>query len=115
LKPESLSRRKRSIAAVLPISNQIGNRGQHTVAKYRTATRSKIRHFHRLNPRRFGHNAGYDAVALAELHDFTGLEPTEKLASVAELTDVDAWHDPNVAQLVPQVNCRLISNGLFVP
>jgi hypothetical protein len=53
-----------------------------------------------LDTRGFGDNAGYDAVALAQLDNFAGLKPGEELAGVSELAGVYARHDHNVTQNV---------------
>jgi hypothetical protein len=68
--------------------------------------------FDRLGSGAFRHNAGYDAVALAEFDDFSCFEPGQQLACVAELAKIYAWHRFNVTQNVS--HCQFGSiNWLF--
>jgi hypothetical protein len=104
-----LSQRKRS-KPILAILNQHFHRWDHAVAEDLPGARFKIRPLDGLNFGGLGHNAGHNTVPLAEFHHFSGLKPGEKLASISELTCVDARHDLNVPQNVPY--CQFIDHFL---
>jgi hypothetical protein len=67
-----LSRRRCSIAAVLSVGDEISDWSQDAVSEDGPTSGGEIGPLDGLGSGAFGHNSGYDAVALAEFYDFSG-------------------------------------------